>query len=267
MSKRIFRDQMNRQVEIDFPPQRIISLVPSQTELLHDLGLEKQVVGITKFCVHPESWFKSKTRVGGTKDYKLEVIRELQPDLIIGNKEENDKEQIEALAEEFPVWMSNIYDLEDALEMIQQVSDITNQSASGARIRLNIQSKFESLEQEMNRPPIRAAYYIWRKPNMVAGNDTFINHMLQRAGFINVFDDLERYPEVTDAQLAGQQPEVILLSSEPFPFKEKHIAEFGKICPSAVIQLVDGELFSWYGSRLLQSVPYFRTLHKHMPNS
>ncbi len=116
----IFTDQTGREVSIPSHPQRIISLVPSQTELLFDLGLEEQVAGITKFCVHPEKWFRSKTRIGGTKNIKSALIHQLQPDLIIANKEENVKEQVEELAAHYPVWVSDIHDLQSALDMIRR---------------------------------------------------------------------------------------------------------------------------------------------------
>ena len=123
----LIADQMHRKIHLPrFPLRRIISLVPSQTELLYDLGLEEEVVGITKFCVHPPEWFQSKARVGGTKTIHFEKIKALQPDLIIGNKEENEREQIEALAECFPVWMSDIATLEDALDMMLRVGALVD---------------------------------------------------------------------------------------------------------------------------------------------
>lgn len=254
---------MGRSIHLDAPPKRIISLVPSQTELLYDLGLEEEVIGITKFCVHPRSWFKSKLRVGGTKSYKFDIIRELQPDLIIGNKEENDKVQVEALMQDYPVWMSDIYTLEDALEMIRALGAIVQKEQKAKSIRQQIEVAFQQYQIAFaEKPKKKVAYFIWRKPNMVAGQHTFINEMLYRAGFDNVFHDLERYPSIDDQLLKEKSPDLILLSSEPFPFKEKHIQEFKEICPSAVIRLVDGEVFSWYGSRLLHSIPYFRTLRK-----
>src|SRR6185503_8492334 len=124
----VFTDQLGRTISLENPPRRIISLVPSQTELLHDLGLEEEVVGITKFCIHPTDWFRHKTRVGGTKDIRSDVILNLQPDLIIANKEENQSQQIEELSPHFPVWISDISTLSDALEMIRALGDLTDRS-------------------------------------------------------------------------------------------------------------------------------------------
>jgi len=253
-----FTDQMQQTITLAYPPQRIISLVPSQTELLHDLGLNKEVVGITKFCVHPEEWFRTKQRVGGTKQLDLTAIDTLKPDLIIGNKEENERSQIEVLATKYPVWMSDIQTLEDALQMIQQVGKLVNRGAAAEKLALQIQTDFSGLPKPERR--IRAAYFIWRKPYMIAAADTFIHEMLHMAGFENVFASKIRYPEITLDDLAQAQPEVILLSSEPYPFKDKHIAAFQQVCPLAVVEIIDGELFSWYGSRLLHSAAYFHTL-------
>lgn len=243
----------------DTPPQRIISLVPSQTELLAHLGLNQAVIGITKFCVHPEQWFRTKTRIGGTKQLKLDLIRQLQPDLIIANKEENDRAQVLALAEDFPVWVSEVIDLPSALDMIKVVGKLTHRELSATQLQEQISTTFATLPRPK---PRSAAYLIWRKPYMVAGGDTFINAMLTIAGFKNVFAGRDRYPTVSQEALEAAQPDCLLLSSEPFPFREKHLTELAQVCPTAVIRLVDGEAFSWYGSRLLTAPTYFRTLRQ-----
>ncbi len=244
-----------------FPPTRIVSLVPSQTELLADLGLSETVVGITKFCEHPAEWFRSKTRVGGTKTLHLDRIEALQPDLIIGNKEENDRSQVEALAERFPIWMSDVADLEDALDMVERVGFLCGRAQHARALAQRITHGFESLP---SFTPLRAAYLIWRKPYMVAGSGTFIDSMLQRAGLFNVFSDRPRYPEVSAEDLTQSEPDVVLLSSEPYPFSEKHLAAVRVLCPSARVLLADGMLFSWYGSRLLHTPGYLLGLRGEM---
>lgn len=258
MAVRTSIDMMGREVLIPYPPQRIISLVPSQTELLFDLGLENEVVGITKFCVHPEEWFRNKTRVGGTKVINIDKVRSLQPDLIIANKEENEKDQIDALAAEFPVWISDIQTLDDALNMISSVGLITDREEQANSVVADISSGFSSLQRAVL--PKKVAYFIWYRPWMSVGADTFISNMINAIGWENVFADKQRYPEVDIEELKQQQPELVLLSSEPFPFKEKHIAEIKAVLPDATVLLVDGEMFSWYGSRLLQAIPYFSEL-------
>ena len=241
-----------------FPPRRIISLVPSQTELLHDLGLEKEVVGITKFCIHPESWFRTKTRVGGTKTVNLDKVRQLQPDLILANKEENTKEQIELLSKEFPVWVSDIQTLEDALEMIRSVGALTHTSEKANACADQIGQAFARLHPL--HPAIKTAYLIWKDPYMSVGADSFIHDMMQRLGLQNCFAHTSRYPEVSIRDLQQADCQLLLLSSEPYPFKQKHITELQELLPHTRILLVDGEMFSWYGSRLLKAPAYFAEL-------
>jgi len=250
---------MHRSVEVSALPQRIISLVPSQTELLYHLGLGDRVVGITKFCIHPDEWFRSKPRVGGTKEVDINKIRILKPDLIIGNKEENERTDIEALEQEFPVWMSDVRDLDGALEMIRLLGQLVGKEPEANQLIHRIETGFAALRPL--DPPLSVAYFIWREPLMVAGGDTFINDMLLRCGLENAFGGRgDRYVELAPSELAAADPDIILLSSEPFPFQEKHLLEFNMICPGAPVKLVDGEFFSWYGSRLAQAPAYFGTV-------
>jgi ABC-type Fe3+-hydroxamate transport system substrate-binding protein len=241
------------------PASRIISLVPSLTELLHDLGLEEEVVGITKFCVHPTEWFRHKTRVGGTKDIRPDIIHKLQPDLIIANKEENQKQQVEELSRHYPVHVTNITCLSDALEMIRTVGALTGKSPQANALAEDILHRFAALTPARTDGP-RTAYFIWRKPWMAAGGDTFIHDMLTQCGLVNIYQDIPRYPTLDLPDLAIRNCEVILLSSEPYPFKERHIEEIKQSLPSVTVRLVDGELFSWYGSRLKHSPAYFQQL-------
>lgn len=261
--QRHFTDQLNQSILINYPPKRIVSLVPSQTELLFDLGLDAEVVGITKFCIHPERQFKSKTKIGGTKKLNLDAIRDLQPDLIIGNKEENEQGQILELMREFPVWMSDIYDLEGARRTIIQIGELVNRSPEAAYLDHLIEAGFRdlqvlALEQGIHK---RVAYLIWKDPYMLAGQNTFINNLLTLNGLQNVVSS-SRYPEIDLAELALLKPELIFLSSEPYPFKEKHLEEIRPAIPGAKVMLVDGEMFSWYGSRLVKAVQYLFQLQK-----
>ena len=253
-----FTDQTGRTITLDQPPRRIISLVPSQTEMLADLGLAEEVVGLTKFCVHPREWFNSKPRVGGTKQVRLDQVHALKPDLVIANKEENVKEQVEELEKHYPVWVSDVNNLADAYEMIGQIGSMTGKTAEAAKIIDSIKANFAQLSAPDLKPS--AAYLIWRNPYMTIGGDTFIHAMLETAGFRNVFKQSLRYPEITIEQLKQANPGVLLLSSEPFPFKEKHREELQELLPSVKILLVDGELFSWYGSRLRLAPAYFEKL-------
>ena len=257
----VFTDQSGRNVIIDTPPRRIISLVPSQTELLHYFGLNEEVVGITKFCVHPQAWFRTKTRVGGTKDIKHEIIHSLQPGLIIANKEENIREQVEELSKHYPVWVSDVNNLADAYEMVEQVGTITAKKETAQKLVTEIKQAFSMLKNDSRR--ITACYLIWQKPYMTVGGDTFINAMMEAAGFENVFKSSNRYPEITLEDIRAKNPAIILLSSEPFPFTNKHTDELKPHFPGTAIITVNGELFSWYGSRMLHAPAYFLNLRQH----
>lgn len=239
------------------PNPRIVSLVPSQTELLFDLGLDNQIVGVTKFCVHPAEKVKGKTVIGGTKKFRFDVIDELQPDLIIGNKEENYQEGIEKLQAKYPVWMSDITCLNEAVAMVRGVGDVTGKANKANVLADTILQSYQNIKKQ---PQKCALYFIWQNPYMVVGSNTFIDEMLNRIGLINVASNLSRYPELSIAQIEELDPEIILLSSEPFPFKDKHKQYFNEICPNAAVHIVDGEMFSWYGSRLLKAVDYFNNL-------
>lgn len=254
----VFTDQTGRTVSIPSTPQRIISLVPSQTELLFDLGLSNEVIGITRFCIHPEEWFHTKTRVGGTKNIKSDTIRQLQPDLIIANKEENVKDQIEELQQHYPVWISDVNNLHDALEMIKQIGCITNKEQEAKEMIAGIKNNFLLLSAPGKR--LRVAYLIWKEPYMTVGGDTFIHSMLEAAGMENIFKNSLRYPSVEISALKTLNCELLLLSSEPFPFKQKHIDELQTHLPDTKIIRVDGEMFSWYGSHLLKAPLFFKSL-------
>ena len=261
MEFKVLIDQMGFEVECPSSPQRIVSLVPSQTELLFDLGLEDRIVGITKFCIHPKDKVKQYTKIGGTKKFNFEKIKTLNPDLIIGNKEENYQEGIEKLRKNYPVWMSDIVNLEDSMQMMKFVGQLTQTEDVTNRLISEIQNGFDQLLKPKKTK--NALYFIWQGPHIVAGSDTYISEMLPYAGFENLVKDT-RYPELTDEQIKVYNPEYILLSSEPYPFKDKHIAAFQKLCPNAKVMLVDGEIFSWYGSRLRYAIAYFEKLAKNL---
>jgi ABC-type Fe3+-hydroxamate transport system substrate-binding protein len=215
------------------------------------------VVGITKFCVHPEKWFRTKTRVGGTKTLNIEKIKGLQPDLVIANREENTREQIEALQKFTNVYVSDIKTLDDALQMIQIVGDLTGKQGATTKIVHRIVQQFEQLAKTVQKD---VAYFIWRNPYMAAGNDTFIHDMISRVGWRNIYEDLPRYPEVDINDLKSRNPDLILLSSEPYPFRQKHIDELQEHLPGTKIILADGEMFSWHGSRMLYVPAYIKSL-------
>lgn len=238
---------------------RIVCLVPSITELLCDLGLENKIVGITKFCVHPESCYRSKIRIGGTKDFDIEAIKLLGPDIIIANKEENQKSLLIKLKKYFPVWISDIETTEQALEMIEMLGIVFKRTIEANDLVKKINFNFDKI-QSIDKD-IYAAYLIWKKPYMSINGNTYIHQMLDRCGIKNVFSNSpSRYPKISAELLQKARPNIILLSSEPYPFKEKHFEEIQKICQNARIFLVDGEMFSWYGSRMLKAPVYLNKL-------
>jgi len=242
---------------------RIISTVPSQTELLYDLGLDDEVVGITRFCVHPDEWFRNKTRIGGTKDLKLERIRDLKPDLIIANKEENTKEQIEELARAYEVILTNVKTWHDCTEMIRTVALRCNREKQGEAL---IQSYTKTVKSLKHTGRTKSCLYlIWKDPYMTVGGDTYINSMLELTGFDNLYQHITRYPSLNLAQIRQLNPDVLMLSSEPYPFGQKHVNDMQELLPDTKCCCVNGEFFSWYGSRLIkiadESRSMLRALH------
>jgi ABC-type Fe3+-hydroxamate transport system substrate-binding protein len=253
-------DQLGRTITVSSKPNRIVSLVPSQTELLYALGLDEEVIGITKFCIHPEEWFESKTRVGGTKNFKVDLIRSLNPDLIIANKEENDKAFLEELMFTHPVWVSDISTLEEAFEMITSIGSIVDKAEASVKLVDEIKINFKKLEQVANNSFAKGkivSYLIWNDPIMTIGHNTFIKSMIDTMGLKTIPSTQERYPTVTLEELKNSSPDFLFLSSEPFPFNIKHQNYYANELPNTKIILVDGERFSWYGSRLLYSADYF----------
>jgi ABC-type Fe3+-hydroxamate transport system substrate-binding protein len=247
-------------------PQRIISLVPSQTELLVDLGLESKVVGVTKFCVHPEDLRSKKQIVGGTKKVDYNKIKSLDPDIIICNKEENTLEMVETFRAICTVWVTDIVTVEDNFKMVSDFGNLFDCVAEAENWNRKLAfalSDFKNFIQ--NKPEKKVAYFIWKNPYMVAGSDNFINELLELNHFENVFVNQPRYPEVELEKInANRDLDFIFLSSEPYPFKEKDALEMHIFTQPAKIVLVDGEMFSWYGSRLLKAFDYFKELHQKL---
>lgn len=244
----ILTDQLNRNITVNKSVKSVISLVPSHTELLFELGLKNIITGRTKFCIHPISEIQHVPIVGGTKNIHHDIIKSLNPDLIIANKEENRQEDVLILEKEFPVWVSDIKTLEDSMHMIHQIATPFSAVKLAKSIQSETLEKIKSLATEVTK---RAVYLIWQEPFMTIGSDTYIHNMMTHLGYENVFGDRYRYPEVSIEDIKQANPDLILLSSEPFPFKEKHRIQFEKLFENIQIDIVDGEVFSWYGSRMI----------------
>lgn len=251
-------DQLGHEVQLSKPAKRIVSLVPSLTEFLSDIGLDKEVVGITKFCIKPKAWFENKKRVGGTKKVSFEKVKALKPELVIANKEENDKNDIELLKQICPVYVSDISNFSDAIEAMQDIGQLTGKSKDANEVIERC--KRTNHETSGIVKSKTCIYAIWEKPLMISGKDTYINHWLSHIGFKNLADELgARYPELSELELKKLNIDYMFLSSEPFPFKQIHLEKYQKLLPNTKIMLVDGEAFSWYGSRIYKSSEYFKS--------
>ncbi|MEM9529956.1 MAG: helical backbone metal receptor [Pseudomonadota bacterium] len=248
---------MGRSVQVPARPHRLVSLVPSQTELLFSLGLQDRLAGLTRYCLHPEQARSQVSVIGGTKRIKPEKVAAVQPDLIIGNKEENDRESIAALEGSCATWMSDIETFADALDMIRCVGELTQTDAAARELVAHIQAAWKDLPDAGGQS---VAYLIWQKPHMAVGSQTFIHSVFEQLNLRNVFADRPRYPEITLEELRERKPDWVLLSSEPFPFTDRHVDEFREALPGSSTTLVDGEMFSWYGSRLALAPDYFHEL-------
>ncbi len=244
------KDQMNNLIRLGQKPSRIISLVPSQTQFLHYLGLEEEVVGITKFCIHPKEWFETKTRVGGTKNVNVERVRALQPDFIIANKEENTLADIQLLKEIAPVYLSDVNTKEQAYDMMLTLSRIFDKEQQTQEMIDAIELRRSQLELI----PFTYLYFMWKDPYFTVGPNTFIHHWIGEFGGVNV-QQTERYPEYDFSQ--NDSPDVVFISTEPFPFSAEHIPFFETQFPSSKITIVDGEMASWYGNKMEEATSYF----------
>ena len=229
---------------------KIISLVPSLTELIIDLGLADRLIGRTRFCIHPAEVVDDIAIIGGTKNPNIEKIKALEPDFILANKEENRQKDIEELEKEHYVHLTDIDTIEDALAAINEIGALL-----GAKEKADdlVQQINNTLSHKADYEPLRTAYFIWKEPWMVAGSSTYIHEIMKEWNLENIFSNQSRYPEIDLSVLKDKSPDLIILSSEPYPFKEKHIAEVQKFCPNSQIVLLDGEWFSWYGSRMVHS--------------
>jgi ABC-type Fe3+-hydroxamate transport system substrate-binding protein len=255
-------DALGRTVRLEAPPRRIVSLVPSLTELLASLDLDDETVGLTRFCVHPADWKAKKQIVGGTKNVRVDRVEALAPDLVLASKEENEREQVEAVARFAPVYVTDIASVEDSIREIRTVGQITDRSAQAEALARRAASGFAALEADAPAEPIRAAYLIWREPWMAAGGDTYVSDVMRRAGFANVFASQDRYPTVALSDLTAA--DVVLLSSEPYPFADEHVGEVEAAASGTHAVLADGEAFSWYGARTAEAPGYLRALRERL---
>jgi ABC-type Fe3+-hydroxamate transport system substrate-binding protein len=253
-----FTDQLGHTITLNTLPRRIVSIVPSQSEYLWDLGLHNELVGVTKFCIHPPGLRRSAANIGGTKKLLIQKILDLKPDLVIGNKEENDILQIEQLKTKVPVWMSDIVSIDDAVQMMEQLGIMVGKEKEASKLVGQIRAALETVRGVFNGQ--RVAYFIWSRPYMFAGSNTFIDSVLNHMGLVNAVGSLVRYPVLEIEDLQNAHPDYCFLSSEPYPFNDSHAKTIGSLLTDSKVLVVDGEIFSWYGSRLIKMPDYIRAL-------
>lgn len=246
-------DQIGRPVALPAMPKRLISLCPSTTETLFHLVPPAHIVGVTDYCRHPADRIAALPKVGGTKTVDRQAVAAAAPDLILAVREENDRDQIAALAADWPVLVLDPVSVDTALAGIQLMGQAL-QSVRAAPLADRIASSWSALPDARGA---RCLYLIWRKPFMAAGAGTYIHDVLTRLGFDNAAADWPgRYPEVDLARMAEAGVALLLAASEPFPFAKKHLADFDGLPARAL--LVDGEAFSWHGAAMLRAVPEFQ---------
>lgn len=252
-----FIDQTGREIQIADKLNSIVSLVPSLTELLFFFKMDDKITGITDFCVHPADKTEKIIKVGGPLNFSIEKIKALKPDLIVASKSENNKQKILELAKNFPVFISDVKNLEDAYKLIEKLGNICNQTELAQNLTQNLASGFDRLSTPL---AVSAVYLVWEKPYIVAGNETFIHDILKNIGIDNSFVHLKGYQKIIGKQLSEIKADILLLPSEPYAFDKSHIEHYKKLLPDSKILLVDGQLFCWYGNRLLLAINYLKNL-------
>jgi ABC-type Fe3+-hydroxamate transport system substrate-binding protein len=258
-----------RGVEIRFAavPRRIVSLVPSHTESLFAMGAGERVVGVTEYCVHPEPALRGVPRVGGTKTPDLDAIAELRPELVIANREENRRIDVERLeAAGFAVWVSYARGVEEAIGEIETLGALCDADEAAGRLAARCRGALERARARAPRAAVRYLALIWKDPYMAVGPDTFAHHLLATCGGENPLPRgaARRYPRIELGEIEALDPEVILLPTEPYRFREHEREPFLELdcraARSGRVHVVEGELLSWYGPRIPRALATFGEL-------
>ncbi len=240
---------------------RIVSLVPSLTELLCDLGLASSLVGRTGFCIHPADIVPLIPKVGGTKDVNIQKIRALAPTHVVVNIDENEKLTVQALAEFVPsIVVTHPIRARDNLALARLMGGIFCAEEKAEAWCAAFEQEYAALHAAPKPPPQTMLYCIWQDPWMSISRDTYIANMLAEIGW--AVPDLgsdARYPRFEWSQQLLGGIDGVLLSSEPYRFTKQNVDALEKQIGKPV-QLVDGEMLSWYGSRSLAGLRYLRQL-------
>lgn len=248
-------DHVGREVKLTTRPKRIVSLCPAITATLFAIGLDKEVVGRTRFCIYPKEQVEHIPIVGGTKEINIDKIHAVKPDLIIAEKEENTKEIVAQLEKDFPVFVFEIQSIQENKRMLEDLGKIVQKQEEANQLAYTIETAFQNLPNLQGK---KAAYMIWRTPYMVVGHSTYINTVLESLHLINPFTKFEgRYPAVTLEELKKAELDYLFLATEPFRFQEKHVEEFKTLLPDVDISLIDGEMF-WYGVNMVEGAKYLK---------
>ncbi len=268
--KTVIKDDLGREHVFATPPRRIVSLVPSLTETIVFLGAKEKLVGITDYCIRPEGTLAAITRIGGTKNPDIAKILSLPPDLVIANKEENEKRHIEALEREVPVFLTYPRSVQDTAKTVRDLGIILEAENTAERFTSAIAAFLHSIKSDPPfSQPLRTACMVWRNPWMAAGPDTYASNLLGVFGFENVVPDLEnRYPKMTLDAVLERKPDVILLPDEPYDFGDEDkafVADFlGKRNATSRVELIDGAYLTWFGSRTLEALVYLKGIRRRL---
>jgi ABC-type Fe3+-hydroxamate transport system substrate-binding protein len=244
----------------------MVSLVPSITETLFALGAGDRVVGVTDYCVHPSEKVATRTRVGGTKNPKLDRVLGLCPDLVIANREENRRRDVERFeGAGVRVWVTYARSIEEALREMQDLGAALHAEEAARRIVLEVEEGRAEARARARAPRARVVALVWKRPYMSVNRDTFAHDMLVHSGGENPFADRERrYPRITEKDIEEARPDAILLPTEPYAFEERDRQELlGVPCPATEtgrVHIVEGELLSWYGPRMGRALRSFSKL-------
>ena len=257
------KDDLGDRVELNVPAARIVSLVPSITETLFELGAGGQVAGVTDYCIHPAAAVAQILKVGGTKGFSLDRVVGLEPDLVIANKEENRKPEVEALRRECPVFVTDPRTVEQAMKTVLDLGMLTGRAVEASTMAADCESRLSGVYPATLARPFRTVCFVWRDPWMAVGSDTYVGDLLDTFGFKNIFASEDgRYPQTSLEAVLDRGPEVIMLPDEPFEFGSGDVGEieafFAERGAPVKIFAMDGTLLTWFGYRTALGVDYLQ---------
>ncbi|HEY0157989.1 MAG TPA: helical backbone metal receptor [Thermoanaerobaculia bacterium] len=242
-------DVRGRAFSLGSPPRRVVSLVPSLTETLFDLGAGDAVAGITDFCIFPPDL--RLPRLGGTKNPRVDEVRALAPDLVHMNLEENLRRHAEAIEEFAPVFVTEPKSVGDVAALIAQLGELHGRQEKAAELV----ERLREAQAAMPRRSLTFACPIWKNPWMWCGGDTYVSRLVEAAGGVNVLRDQTRYPHLSLEEVLSMRPDVVFLPDEPYLFTEEDAAA---IQGTRVIGPFPGHLFTWHGTRTILGLGFLR---------